>query len=387
MTLDEAFAAIADDVGISSAEASRSPGRRDQRLQRARPQGHAMDRAHRWANGARFSFNCYRHSAQLLLRRRGTIARSSSRERVTQATPLSMVLYGLALTPLAETIRARVPTVAQPWYADDAAMAGSVDGIAEAQRLLLDLGRAGLLPRAGQVDPHRPARDPPALVSLAEFNFRHEEGHRYLGGFVGSGAAEAWVDPKSSNGSRGLPRGSGEVPTDRLRRPVAVTPGGVAVPPARDARHRASLRTAGGCHRDCLLAGSPDTQSRRLPNSAPPCSPDATGRLGHPGPDDHRRVLLRGVEGEYDPPPGSLVTGDRLCATGTDATLQGRLAAKASRSRVTRAACRDPRGSRPEKRRIIRSAATGAWLSTLPSLLNGSDLSAEFRDGVRLRSA
>jgi hypothetical protein len=44
-------------------------------------------------------------------------------------------------------------------------------------------------------------------------------------------------------------------------------------------------------------------------------------------------------------------------------------------------------GSRPmEKRRILRSAATGAWLSTLPSLLNGSDLSAEeFRDGVRLR--
>jgi hypothetical protein len=43
--------------------------------------------------------------------------------------------------------------------------------------------------------------------------------------------------------------------------------------------------------------------------------------------------------------------------------------------------------SRPlEKRRIVRSATTGAWLSTLPSLLNGSDLSdEEFRDGVRLR--
>jgi hypothetical protein len=45
------------------------------------------------------------------------------------------------------------------------------------------------------------------------------------------------------------------------------------------------------------------------------------------------------------------------------------------------------KGARPmDKRRILRSAATGAWLSTLPSLLNGSDLSAEeFRDGVRLR--
>jgi hypothetical protein len=39
-----------------------------------------------------------------------------------------------------------------------------------------------------------------------------------------------------------------------------------------------------------------------------------------------------------------------------------------------------------DKRRILWSAATGAWLSNLPSLLNGSDLSAEeFRDGLRLR--
>ena len=39
-----------------------------------------------------------------------------------------------------------------------------------------------------------------------------------------------------------------------------------------------------------------------------------------------------------------------------------------------------------DKRRIKRSASTGAWLTTLPNLLNGSDLSSEeFRDGVRLR--
>jgi hypothetical protein len=39
-----------------------------------------------------------------------------------------------------------------------------------------------------------------------------------------------------------------------------------------------------------------------------------------------------------------------------------------------------------DKRRIKRSASTGAWLTTLPNLLNGSELSAdEFRDGVRLR--
>ena len=39
-----------------------------------------------------------------------------------------------------------------------------------------------------------------------------------------------------------------------------------------------------------------------------------------------------------------------------------------------------------DKRRIKRSSSTGAWLTTLPNILNGSDLSAdEFRDNVGLR--
>ena len=39
-----------------------------------------------------------------------------------------------------------------------------------------------------------------------------------------------------------------------------------------------------------------------------------------------------------------------------------------------------------DKRRIKRPSSTGAWLTTMPNLLNRSDLSAEeFRDGLRLR--
>jgi hypothetical protein len=65
---------------------------------------------HRWAVGARFAFNCYRHSAQLILRRKGQTGYTLlSREGVTQGNPLSMVLYGLALVPLATTVRQGAP--------------------------------------------------------------------------------------------------------------------------------------------------------------------------------------------------------------------------------------------------------------------------------------
>ncbi len=65
---------------------------------------------HRWAAGARFAFNCYRHSAQLILRRKGQTGYTLlSREGVTQGDPLSMVLYGLALLPLAATLRQAHP--------------------------------------------------------------------------------------------------------------------------------------------------------------------------------------------------------------------------------------------------------------------------------------
>ncbi|WP_288991944.1 hypothetical protein, partial [uncultured Marinobacter sp.] len=49
---------------------------------------------HRWAAGARFAFNCYRHSALLILRRKGRPGYTLlSSEGVTQGDPLSMILY------------------------------------------------------------------------------------------------------------------------------------------------------------------------------------------------------------------------------------------------------------------------------------------------------
>ena len=85
---------------------------------------------HRWPAGARFAFNCYRHAAQLVLPKPGQpCSILLSQEGVTQGDPLSMVLYGLALLPLAELLRKAKPAVLQPWYADDMTMHGHVISI------------------------------------------------------------------------------------------------------------------------------------------------------------------------------------------------------------------------------------------------------------------
>ena len=48
-----------------------------------------------------------------------------------------MVLYSLALVPLAERLFQAAPNVVQPWHADDFAMTGPVDDIAWVMTLLL----------------------------------------------------------------------------------------------------------------------------------------------------------------------------------------------------------------------------------------------------------
>ena len=80
---------------------------------------------HRWPAGARFTFNCCKHWAQLLLRQMGELPVTIlSLEGVTQGDPFLMLLYGITLAPLAEEIRVVYPGILSPFYADDAALDG-----------------------------------------------------------------------------------------------------------------------------------------------------------------------------------------------------------------------------------------------------------------------
>jgi hypothetical protein len=92
---------------------------------------------HLWPSGARFTLNCYRHWSTL-------VNRSAN---VTQGDPLSMVAYGILLLPLIRTLKAEIPEVGQPWYADDAGAGGAFKGIRQYFEKLQEKGpRRGYFP-------------------------------------------------------------------------------------------------------------------------------------------------------------------------------------------------------------------------------------------------
>jgi hypothetical protein len=94
---------------------------------------------HLWPAGGRFAFNCYRHLAQLILRQSGQPCRVlRTSDGVTQGDP--MVLYGLALVPLAKRLQQALPDVVQPWYANDFSMIGKSKAVATTMDLFVALG-------------------------------------------------------------------------------------------------------------------------------------------------------------------------------------------------------------------------------------------------------
>ena len=111
-----------------------------------------------------------------------------SSEGVTQGDPLSMVLYGLALVPLAKHLRSEVPEITSPFYADDSAFSGPVSKIYKAMKVLEKHGPS----RGYYPEPNKSILICPATHRqraqdvLQEFHFKFLEGTCYVGGFIGS---------------------------------------------------------------------------------------------------------------------------------------------------------------------------------------------------------
>ena len=119
-----------------------------------------------------------------------------------------MILYGLALTPLATQLREAEPSLIQPWYADDAAMSGPADAIARAMRLLEVRGPArGYYPEPSKsiFIPDNAADADRCREILVELPFKHQTGARYLGSFLGSDEErQEWLRPQIQTWVEGI---------------------------------------------------------------------------------------------------------------------------------------------------------------------------------------
>jgi hypothetical protein len=352
---------------------------------------------HLWTGGSRLAFNCYRHAAQLILRKRGSPCEVLlSQEGVTQGDPLSMIIYGVALAPLSKNLRESVPSVMQPWYADDMAMVGPSSGIARCMSLLEELGPArGYFPEPSKSilisDPEKQAD---ARHHLTGFAFKYVDGSRYVGSFIGTDEArDAWLQPQIEDWIFGI---------KQLAKVAQRFP-----------------QTA-----YCGLAKSLQMEwqylQRVLPDAGPSFAPleDALADFFLPSllqeaasPDATFRELLalpvrRAGLGVPDPQltadrchTASLACTSMLARTlrtrrdldvnahAADASKHRRRLMKAKNTEEEEVLSRLCLAARPTaSRRMRRSKETGAWLTLTPNTLNGTELSEEeFRDNLRLR--
>ena len=352
---------------------------------------------HRWPMGARYAFNCYRYAAQLVVRRPQTSGYVIlSKEGVTQGCPLAMLLYGLALVPLAEDLREEVPGVVQPWYADDAAMAGRASEVSLLMEALTRLGpKYGYFPEPDKsvlivTERHEEA----ARCRLSRFPFKYKRGTRYLGSFIGAdGERGSWLEPKIQRwveGVKAMGRVAGRYPQaayagmtkslqcewQYLQR---VLPGvSDAFKPVEEALVTHFLPSLLG--QDAVPKGL--RERLRLPVR--------NGGLGIPNPCETSDALFEASEKMTE----TLTTS--LLDMPDDFDVKEYIL----RSREVRQHCRNMRqaatdaemekyvsaSSAEEARLTKRSGETGVWLTTIPNTLNGNVLSKEeFRDSLRLR--
>jgi hypothetical protein len=352
---------------------------------------------HRWANGARFAFNCYRHSVVLILRRPGKPCLIIlSKEGVTQGDPLAMLLYGVALIPLAAALRAAVPTVVQPWYADDAAMSGPAIDIAPAMRLLEKLG-----PLRGYYP--EPAKsilicdcdaEDPRLEVLEEFDFQRRDGCRYVGGFIGTDEArQEWLAPKIQKWVHGVER----LAKVAKRFPQTAYAGlSKSLQMEWQYLQRVTPDTAAafGPIED-VIAGTflPSLLAEERPGVASLRSllvlPVRQAGLGIPNPTATAGPCYAASKACTSHLTASLLNGSELDTNSfvADAAKSRRLLKKTREHEAqTRFLELQKAVSAGDARRMLRAKGTGAWLTAMPSTLNGTELSVdEFRDSIRMR--
>jgi hypothetical protein len=354
---------------------------------------------HKWPKGSRFAFNCYRHF-NLVIVRKGNAQPAHvivHQEGLSQGDPLSMILYGVALLPLAERLRRAVPEAVIPMYADDAAGVGRFDHSAKCLDFLMEEGPYyGYFPEAEKTRVICSLADEPearAAFLSRGISVTCSRGERYLGGFVrGEKEKEQWLLKKVEEWARCV-KILGHI---AKRYPQTAYAGFVT---CLQAEWQYVARTTPS------IGALFDPVERAIRNTFLPSlfGVEAVTR-------EQRELMAHGVK-----QAGLAIRNPIDCAQ-LNYDVSGRVVKELVRSMTTglelnlavhkkkvRAASQWSRADRimmetaavdrrandmglRKKYRLKRACCTGSWLSVLPNRLNGTVLSAEeFRDNIRLR--
>ncbi|KAL7463315.1 hypothetical protein ACHAXS_003701 [Conticribra weissflogii] len=163
---------------------------------------------HLWPSASRFTFNCYRHSIQVCIRQHNSPATIiPGNEGIQQGDPLSMILYGLALTPMIDRIHTENSSIflsenfLDPWYADDATIVATVSDTITIIKAIQRLGpiygyfiqpeKSFHICSKSQIAKSKP------LFQEAHLNFQYVEGTHYLGSYIGEkDFFPTWIKPQ-----------------------------------------------------------------------------------------------------------------------------------------------------------------------------------------------
>jgi hypothetical protein len=276
------------------------------------------------------------------------------------------------------------------------AMVGPCSGIAKAMGLLEELGPIrGYFPEPSKsILISKPAEQAPARRHMAGFAFKYVDGHRYMGGFIGTTEArEEWLQPQLENWVHGV-----EQLAKVARRYPQTAYAGLAKSLQMEWQYLQRVLPDSGTSFALVEEALAHTFLPALlqEEAAPDASfqellalPVRRAGLGVPDP----QLTAAGCHQASLECTGELTSTLRagadldVQAHAAEATLHRRQLHKTkdkAEEAQLQALCAAARPT--AARRMKRSTETGAWLTAMPSTLNGTELAKdEFRDNIRLR--
>ena len=308
-----------------------------------------------------------------------------------------MFVYGIGSMPLAKKILVKVPDCHQPWYADDAGAGGKFDAIQNYFTALNDEGPArGYFPEPSEsILIVKPQSVEAAKATFSHLGFKIVTGARYLGGHVGTvESKKEWVNEKINTWTEAI-RSLSKVAQSSPHCAFVGIQKSLQSEWIHLQRVLSGIQDAFGPIEEAItnsflpaVLNAPTDQPSSL--RALMALPVKFGGTGITNPtttaDRHNTtssscvsILSEAIIAN----DGKFVYQDHYRQLMEQKILGKSISTNAHQAELDRLL---PAMTPQCRRSTIRSRSTGAWLSVIPSDVNGLSLSSgEFRDGIALR--